>query len=108
MQEIKDYHSLSLLPLPSNLLPYPLHFFPKLLPHLYAMKKLLSVLLITCLAIIAQAQINIIPQPSSVKQGSGNFTVSSATILQYSSNDAEVKRIAGELNAAFKRAAGLN
>jgi hexosaminidase len=71
------------------------------------MKKLLSVLLISCFAIIVQAQINIIPQPSSVKLGAGNFTVSSSTILQIASNDADVKRIAGELNTAFRRAAGF-
>jgi len=71
------------------------------------MKKLISVLLISCFAIIVQAQINIIPQPSSVKLGAGNFTVSSSTILQIASNDADVKRIAVELNTALKRAAGF-
>ena len=71
------------------------------------MKKCISVLIISFVAIFSQAQINIIPQPSSVKQGDGNFTVSSSTILQIASNDADVKRIAGELNAALKRAAGF-
>jgi hexosaminidase len=71
------------------------------------MKKLLSALLIAFFAIVSQAQINIIPQPSSVKQGVGNFSVTSSTQIQYASSDTEVKRIAGELNAAFKRAAGF-
>ncbi|MFN5326432.1 MAG: glycoside hydrolase family 20 zincin-like fold domain-containing protein, partial [Bacteroidota bacterium] len=71
------------------------------------MKKLLSALLIAFFAIVSQAQINIIPQPSSVKQGVGIFTVTSSTQIQYASSDTEVKRIAGELNAAFKRAAGF-
>jgi hexosaminidase len=71
------------------------------------MKKLLSALLIAFFAIVSQAQINIIPQPSSVKQGVGNFSVSPSTQIQYASSDTEVKRIAGELNAAFKRAAGF-
>jgi hexosaminidase len=71
------------------------------------MKKLLSVLFISFLAIFSQAQINIIPAPSSVKQGTGNFIVGPSTVLQFSSNDADVKRIAGNLNAAFKRAGGF-
>ncbi len=71
------------------------------------MKKCLSVLLFFSIVIFSNAQINIIPAPSSVKQGTGNFIVGPSTVLQFSSTDADVKRIAGELNAAFKRAAGF-
>jgi hexosaminidase len=88
---------------PSILIP----FFPNLPPQLIAMKKCLSVLLFFSIVIFSNAQINIIPAPSSVKQGSGNFIVGPSTVLQFSSTHADVKRIAGELNAAFKRAAGF-
>jgi len=71
------------------------------------MKKCLSVLLFFSIVLFSNAQINIIPAPSSVKQGTGNFIVGPSTVLQFSSNDADVKRISGELNAAFKRAAGF-
>ena len=64
------------------------------------MKKCLSVLLISCLAIFSQAQINIIPQPSSVKQGVGSFTVTPSTQIQYPSSDPDAKRIAGEIGRA--------
>jgi len=76
-------------------------------PQLNAMKKYLSVLLFLCIVLISNAQINIIPAPSSVKQGTSNFIVGPSTVLQFSSNDADVKRIAGNLNAAFKRAGGF-
>jgi len=71
------------------------------------MKKYLSVLLFLSIVLISNAQINIIPAPSSVKQGTGNFIVGPSTVLQFSSNDADVKRIADNLNAAFKRSVGF-
>lgn len=71
------------------------------------MKKCLTVLLFFSSVFISNAQINIIPAPSSVKQGIGNFIIEPSTVLQFSSNDAAVKRIAGELNIALKRAAGF-
>jgi len=76
-------------------------------PQLNAMKKYLSVLLFLSIVLISNAQINIIPAPSSVKQGTGNFIVGPSTVLQFSSNDADVKRIADNLNAAFKRSGGF-
>ena len=71
------------------------------------MKKLLSVALFTCIAFFSQSQINIIPAPSSIKQGTGNFNLTASTVLQFSSNDADLKRIAGNLNLTLKRAAGF-
>ena len=54
----------------------------------------------------AQRSVSIVPQPVSMEMGKGNFTLSSASVIEISTTDADAKRVAGFLNKKISDVTG--
>ncbi len=53
-----------------------------------------------------QRTVSIIPVPVSMEMGKGNFTLSSASVIEVSATDADAKRVAGFLNKKISAVTG--